>query len=169
MGNFSIRLPPGCSHHGISVHCMCVQISNLYSVKWPVLPSCMQLTLVSWYVASMLRCHCWLFSLSDALLMHPSVGYGSFVWPCRSLCSITYLFSRVYTVSWLVQIKVMLYLEQPLTCDSSSMLPTCFPYSPLSSPTYIYIYIYTHTHVQMKYLLFTHSVFLVCLFYTMNF
>ena len=145
MGNFSVRLPPGCSHHGISVHCMCVQISNLYTMKWPVLPSCMQLTLVSWYVASMLCCHCWMFSLSDSLLMqsYPSVGYGSFVRPCRSLCSITYLFSRAYTVSWLVQIKVMLYLQQPLTRDSSSMLPTCFPYSPLCSPTYIYvIYIY---------------------------
>ena len=139
MGNFSVRLPPGCSHHGISIHCMCVQISNLYTVKWPALPSCMQLTLVSWYVASMLCCHCWMFSLSDSLLMqsYPSVGYGSFAHPCRSLCSITYLFSRAYTVSWLVQIKVMLYLQQLLTCDSSSMLPTCFPYSPLCSLTYI--------------------------------
>ena len=40
--------------------------------------------------------------------------------------------------SWLVQIKVMLYyLQQPLTCDSSFMLPTCFPHSPPHSPTFI--------------------------------
>ena len=23
MGNFGVILPPGCSHHGVSVHCMC--------------------------------------------------------------------------------------------------------------------------------------------------
>ena len=42
---------------------------------------CMQLTLVSSYVASMLCCHCWMFSLSDALPMqsYPSTKYGSFV------------------------------------------------------------------------------------------
>ena len=42
---------------------------------------------------------------------------------------------RAYTVSWLVQIKVM--LQQPLTCDSSFMLPTCFPHSPPRSPTLV--------------------------------
>ena len=40
---------------------------------------------------------------------------------------------RAYTVSRLVQIKVMLW--QPLTCDSSFMLPTCFPHSPHRSLT----------------------------------
>ena len=41
---------------------------------------------------------------------------------------------RAYTVSWVVQIKVV--LQQPLTCDSSFMLPTCFPHSPPHSPTF---------------------------------
>ena len=30
-------------------------------------------------------------------------------------------------------------LQQPLTCDSSFMLPTCFPYSPPRSPTHLII------------------------------
>ena len=59
MGNFGVRLPPGCSRHGVRVHCLCVQMLSFYATRWPVLPSCMQLTLVSWYVASMLCCHCW--------------------------------------------------------------------------------------------------------------
>ena len=54
MGNFGVRLPPGCSCHGVSVHCLCVQMLSFYTARWPVLPICMQLTLVSWYVASML-------------------------------------------------------------------------------------------------------------------
>ena len=52
----SAWLPPGCCRHGVSVHCT---------------------TLVSWYVASMLCCHCWMFSLSDAL---PMQSYPSRVW-----------------------------------------------------------------------------------------
>ena len=54
MGNFGVRLPPGCSHHGVSVHCLCIQMLIFHATRWPVLPTCMQLTLVSWYVASML-------------------------------------------------------------------------------------------------------------------
>ena len=77
----------GCSRHGVSVHCMCVQILSFYATRWPVLPSCMQLTLVSWYVASMLCCHCWMFSLSDALLMQ---SYPSKVWVLYQ-CSHAYL------------------------------------------------------------------------------
>ena len=86
---------PGCSH-GVSVQCMCVQISSLYAAKWPALPSCIQLILVSWYtVASMLLCHCWMFSWSDVLPMqsYPSKVWFRLVRPCRSLCGITYLFS----------------------------------------------------------------------------
>ena len=64
VGNFGVRLPPSCSRYGVRVHCLCVQILSFYATRWPVLPSCMQLTLVSWYVASMLCCHCWMFSLS---------------------------------------------------------------------------------------------------------
>ena len=30
-------------------------------------------------------------------------------------------------------------LQEPLTCDSSFMLPTCFPYSPPRSPTHLII------------------------------
>jgi len=77
MGNFSIRLQPGCSCHCVRVHCLCVQILSFYATRWPVLPKCLQLTLVSWYVASMLCCHCWMLSLSDALLMQ---SYPSKVW-----------------------------------------------------------------------------------------
>ena len=94
VGNFGVRLPPGCSRHGVSVHCLCVQMLSFYATRWPVLPTCMRLTLVSWYVASMLCCHCWMFNWSDADVNgYPSVGYDSFVRPCRSLCGITYLFS----------------------------------------------------------------------------
>ena len=76
----------------VSVHCSCVQMLRLYATGWPVFPKCMQLTLVSWYVASMLCCHYWdvqfewmskvwvlcqrgrrMFSLSECL------RYGSFV------------------------------------------------------------------------------------------
>ena len=77
VGNFGIRLPPGCSRHGVSVHCLCVQISSFYATRWPVFPTCMQLILVSWYVASMLCCHCWMFSLSAVL---PMQSYPSKVW-----------------------------------------------------------------------------------------
>ena len=101
---------PGCSH-GVSVLCSCVQISSHYAAKWPALPSCIQLILVSWYVASMLCCHCWKFSWSDALPMksYSSVKYGSFARPCRSLCGITYFFSflpiyflhEISGISWL--------------------------------------------------------------------
>ena len=104
MGNFGVRLPPGCSRHGVSVHCLCIQMLSFYAKRWPVFPSCMQLTLISWYVASMLCCHCWMFGWSDALPMqsYPSVGYCSFVRPCRSLCGITYLFSflPIYFSTW---------------------------------------------------------------------
>ena len=95
---------PGCSH-GVSILCMCVQISSLHAAKCPALPLCMQLTLVSWYVASTLCCHCWMFSLSDAL---PMQSYPIKIWvlfsrrPCRSLCGITYLFSflPIYVATW---------------------------------------------------------------------
>ena len=63
MGNFSIRLPPGCSRYGIRVPCLCVRMLSLYATGWPVFPECMQLTLVSWYVTSMLCCHCWMFTV----------------------------------------------------------------------------------------------------------
>ena len=51
------------------------------------------------------------------------------VFVCSSL-------GRAYTVSWLVYIKVMIMLQQPLTFDSLLMLPTCFLHSPPHSPTY---------------------------------
>ena len=99
VGNFGVRLPPGsCSRHGVSVHCMCVHILNLYATGWPVFPKCMQLTLVSWYVASMLSCYCWMFSLSDAL---PMQSYPSKVWVlCQ--CGITslFVFLPIYVSTW---------------------------------------------------------------------
>ena len=91
VGNFGVRLPPGCSRHGVSVHCLGVQILSFYASRWPVLLFC-------WYVASMLCCHCWMFSLSDALPMQSyPLWVLSSVWPCRSLCGITYLFSSLQT------------------------------------------------------------------------
>ena len=33
VGNFGVRLPPGCSCHGVSVHCSCVQILSLYATR----------------------------------------------------------------------------------------------------------------------------------------
>ena len=103
VGNFSVRLPPACSHHGISVRCSCVQILNFYATRWPVLPTCMQLTLVSWYVASMLCCHCWMFSLGDAL---PMQSYPSKVWVlCQcgraDLCAAQFIcFLPIYFSTW---------------------------------------------------------------------
>ena len=59
MGNSGIRLPPGCRSCGVRVPCLCgIRMLSLYATGWPVFPKCMQLTLVSWYVASMLCCHC---------------------------------------------------------------------------------------------------------------
>ena len=62
-GNFGVRLPPGCSRHGVTVHCMCSNLKLLCHKMTRWKPSCMQLTLVSWYVASMLCCHCRMFIL----------------------------------------------------------------------------------------------------------
>ena len=81
MGNFGIRLSPGCSHHGVSVHCLCIQMLSFYATKWPVLPTCMQLTLVSWYVASMLYvaivgCSVWVMLCRCNVI---PLKYGSFV------------------------------------------------------------------------------------------
>ena len=75
VGNFGITaaclLPPWrqCT--------LCVQILSLYATRWPVLPTCMQLILVGWFVASMLYCHYWMFSLSNTL---PMQSYPSEVW-----------------------------------------------------------------------------------------
>ena len=66
---------PGCSH-GVSVHCLCVQISSLYAAKWPALPSCIQLILVSWYVARKLRCSVWVMLCRCKVI---PLKYGSFV------------------------------------------------------------------------------------------
>ena len=41
---------------------------------------------------------------------------------------------RAYTVSWLVGVQIKVMLQQPLTCGSSSMLPTCFPLTPHPTP-----------------------------------
>ena len=69
------------------------------------------------------------------------------VFMCSSL-------GRAYTVSWLVYIKVMIMLQQPLTCDSLLMLPTCFLHSPPHSPTYgtsnKCIFSYVHIYRTVK-------------------
>ena len=41
VGNFGVRLPPGCSRHGVSVHCMCVHILGVLGVC-SLLPSSWQ-------------------------------------------------------------------------------------------------------------------------------
>ena len=114
VGNFGVRLPPGCSRRGVSVHCLCVQILSFYATRWPVFPTCMQLTLVSWYVASTLCCHCWDVQLewcfADVNGGYPSVGYGSFVRPCRSLCGMAYLFIVSYRSMFLHEIGGILWL-----------------------------------------------------------
>ena len=58
------------------------------------------------------------------------------------------VFSNTDTVFWLVQIKVM--LQQPLTCDSSSVLPTCFPHSLPRSPKLIYSLQCAHKHMSAE-------------------
>ena len=81
VGNFGVRLPPGCSRYGVRLRWLCVRMLSLYATGWPVFPK--------WYVTSMLCCHCWMFSLSDAL---PMQSYPSKVWVlCQ--CGITYLIS----------------------------------------------------------------------------
>ena len=94
---------PGCSRHGVSVRCMCVQISSLYAAKWPALPSCIQLILVNWYVASMLCCHCWMFSWSDALPMQSYPSKVWVLWQCgrADLCAAQFIcFLPIYFSTW---------------------------------------------------------------------
>ena len=62
------------------------------------------------------------------------------------------VFSNTDTVFWLLQIKVM--LQQPLTCDSSFMLPTCFPYSPPRTKQCTHALLF-YIHVKKHLLKFT--------------
>ena len=61
--------------------CTLFVCSNFKPLWHKVLLTCTQLILVSWYVARKLCCHCWVFSLCDALPMqsYPSLKYGYFV------------------------------------------------------------------------------------------
>ena len=107
MGNFGViaawLLPPWrqCT--------LCIQSSSLFATKWPMLQTCMQLTLVSWYVASMLCCHCWMFSLSDALPMQSYPSKVGFLCVAVQICVRDNLFptdlffrmKSVVYVSWL--------------------------------------------------------------------
>ena len=71
----------GCSRYGVRLPWLCVRMLSLYATGWPVFSKCI------WYVTSMLCCHCWMFSLSDAL---PMQSYPSKVWVlCQ--CGITYI------------------------------------------------------------------------------
>ena len=109
VGNFGVRLPPGCSRYGrVRLPCLYVRMLSLYATGWPVFPKCMQLTLVSWYVTSMLCCHCWMFSLSDAL---PMQSYPSNVWvlcqcgrATQLICLVSYrsmFLHEIGGISWL--------------------------------------------------------------------
>ena len=81
VGNFGVRLPPFCNRYGVRLPWLCgVRMLSLYATGWPVFPKC-------WYVASILCCHCWMFSLSDAL---PMQSCPSKVWVLRQ-CGSTYL------------------------------------------------------------------------------
>ena len=73
-----VWLLPGCCRHGVSVHCLCVQILSLYAARWPVLPTCMQLILVSWYVDSMLPLLDVQFERCFAMQSYPSKAW--FLW-----------------------------------------------------------------------------------------
>ena len=67
VGNFGVRLPPGCSRQGVSVHCMCVQMLSLYATGWPVFPKCMQLVCYAAIVGcsvGVMLCRCKRLSLS---------------------------------------------------------------------------------------------------------
>jgi len=97
MGNFGVRLPPGCSRHGVSVHCLCVQMLCK--------PLCHRMTGVSKMCSYYVMLPLWDFHLEWCFADvngYSSVGYGSFVRPCRSLCGITYLFSiqPIYFSAW---------------------------------------------------------------------
>ena len=48
------------------------------------------------------------------------------------------VFSNTDTVSWLVGVQIKVMLQQPLTCGSSSMLPTCFPSTPHPTPLHMH-------------------------------
>jgi len=84
---------------------LCVHIFSLYATRWPVLLTCMQLFLVSWYVAGMLCCHCWMFILSNT---SPMQSYPSKVWfLCVAVQSLLFVFYRsvflyeIGGISWL--------------------------------------------------------------------
>ena len=99
MWEISAWLPPGCSH-GVRVHCMCVQISSLCAAVTSA--SSVYAADPCWMnVTSTLCCHCWMFSLRDALPMqnYLSKVYGSFVWACRSLSGKT-CFLPIYFSTW---------------------------------------------------------------------
>ena len=98
---------PVCSRHDVSVHCTCV----LYARRWPVLPKCMHLTLVSWYVASMLCCHCWMFSW--VMLCQCKViplKYGSFVSVAVHISARHNLFVYIYRSIFLHEIGGIFWL-----------------------------------------------------------
>ena len=96
VGNFGIRLPPGC------VKPLCHRMTG-------VSKKCMQLTLVSWYVTGTLCCHCWMFSLSDALPMQSYPSKVGFLCVAVQICVRDNLFptdlffrmKSVVYVSWL--------------------------------------------------------------------
>ena len=92
VGNFGMiavwLLPPWC------LCTLCIQSSSLYATKWSMLLTCMQLTLVTWYVASILCCHYWMQKV-----IH--LKYGSFVWPCGFVRGTTYMyFLPIYFSAW---------------------------------------------------------------------
>ena len=66
VGNFGLRLPPGCSRQCTLFVCsdfklLCDKITSASKM--------FAANLGNLYVASVLCCHCWMFSLSDALPM----------------------------------------------------------------------------------------------------
>ena len=96
------------------------KILSLYATGWPVFPKCMQLTKVSWSVTSMLCCHWWRLSLSDAL---PMQSYPSKVWVlCQ--CGITYLcsFLPIYVSTW----NRWYIMANTLKMLTSQLLNVCF-------------------------------------------
>ena len=68
---------------------------------------------------------------------------------CLTVAACVHVFIRgeLTLVSWLVGVQIKVMLQQPLTCDSSSMLPTCFPQLPIPTPLQKErLFIRTQTH-----------------------
>ena len=89
----------------------CVQMLSFYGAGWPVFPKCMQLTLV----ASMLCCHCWMFSSSYLVKNEHGNPYFSLLLYC------ILLYTGSSSVNWLA-VSCICVIVQKL-CESRGGRP----------------------------------------------